>query len=268
MTQQVGAPEAAAAALRALEGGPAVCSVLALDPPLAGRRILCWADRSEGSFDDVAIDHAVIALARDALASAEAGMRRLETADSPAFFFDPVFPLDHLLVVGAGHIGVPLAELGAKLGFDVTVLDDRAEFADTTRFAPGLRVLRCDFSADPFAGVRVDAQTYVALVTRGHAWDFDCLRLLLARAVQPRYIGMIGSRRRVRAAFTSLLDAGVPRERLEALHAPIGLDIGAETPVEIAVSIAAELIQVRRGGTARPLTEREQVLDRLLPDQA
>jgi xanthine dehydrogenase accessory factor len=77
---------------------------------------------------------------------------------------------------------------------------------------------------------------------------------------------MIGSRRRVRAAFTALLEAGIPRARLAPIHAPIGLDIGAETPAEIAVSIVAELIQVRRGGTARPLTDREHVLERLLPE--
>ena len=145
------------------------------------------------------------------------------------------------------------------------VLDDREEFATTERFAPDVAVRNADFATDPFAGVPIDECTYVALVTRGHRWDFDCLRRLLARPVQPRYIGMIGSRRRVRAALQALIDSGIPREQLAGLHAPIGLDIGAETPAEIAVSIAAELIAVRHQATDAPtLASRERVLERLL----
>jgi xanthine dehydrogenase accessory factor len=151
------------------------------------------------------------------------------------------------------------------LDFSVTVLDDREEFATTERFDEGVVVRRADFAADPFAGVRIDNGTWIALVTRGHRWDFDCLRRLLELETRPRYIGMIGSRRRVRAAFHALLEAGTPRELLAAIHAPIGLELGAETPAEIAVSIAAEITALRRGVAAPGSTaERERVLDRLL----
>lgn len=264
--RDIGPAAAAAASLESLAGGPPVCVVLALTGPAAGRRLLVWAESVAGALGDPELDAAAIELARTSLRTGERGLQRPDLAGAPALFLDPVSAPDRLVVVGAGHIGVPLASLGAQLGFEVTVLDDRPEFASPERFPDGVRVLRCDFEGDPFAAVEIDERTCLALVTRGHAWDFDCLRLLLQRPARPRYIGMIGSRRRVRAALTALLDAGIPRERLAGLRAPIGLDIGAETPFEIAVSIAAELVQVRRGGSARPLTDREQVLARLLPE--
>lgn len=176
---------------------------------------------------------------------------------------------ERLIVVGAGHIAVPLAGLGVQCGFRVLVLDDREEFATAERFADGVEVRRAAFDdADPFDGVPIDTRTSIALVTRGHRWDFDCLTRLLDAPARPRYIGMIGSRRRVRAAFLALRRAGVPRRELAAIHAPIGLDIGAETPAEIAVSIMAELIQVRRGGESESLARRARVLERLLPPSA
>jgi xanthine dehydrogenase accessory factor len=168
------------------------------------------------------------------------------------FFAELHAPAESLLVFGAGHIGVAVAELGAELGFAVTLLDDREEFPAHKKI---------DF-ATPLRELRIDENTYVVLVTRAHEYDFDCLRDLLMLEQQPRYIGLLGSRRRVRAAFTALLEAGVERAKLEKVHAPIGLDIGAETPKEIAISIAAELIKVRRGGTGESVAEEERVLER------
>jgi xanthine dehydrogenase accessory factor len=98
------------------------------------------------------------------------------------------------------------------------------------------------------------------LVTRGHRHDYDCLLELARRGAEPRYVGMIGSRRRVRAAFEQLAAEGISAEWLARVHAPLGLDIGAETPAEIAVAVAAEIVLALRGGTARPLSERAQVL--------
>ena len=126
--------------------------------------------------------------------------------------------------------------------------------------APGAdRILVADFS-DPLSGLDVGPRTSVVLVTRGHRHDYDCLRELARRGARPRYIGMIGSRRRVRAAFEQLAAEGVPAEWLARVHAPLGLDIGAETPAEIAVAVAAEIVLAARGGSARPLSERAQVL--------
>jgi len=108
----------------------------------------------------------------------------------------------------------------------------------------------------------------VVLVTRGHKYDFEALRELLARDVAPSYIGMVGSRRRVRACFEQLAAEGASPEVLARVHAPIGLDIGAETPAEIAICIAAELVQSRRGGTGAPLREKERVVERWIAGPA
>jgi xanthine dehydrogenase accessory factor len=154
-------------------------------------------------------------------------------------------PAPALVIVGAGHIAVPLAQMGVMLGFRVSVVDDRSDFADTSRFPDAVAVSTLDFE-QPLERIKLDANTFIVLVTRAHKYDYDCLRQILKRESLPRYIGMIGSKRRVRAAFTALRNDGVTEQRLAAVHAPVGLDIGAETPAEIAVSIMAEIISVRR----------------------
>jgi xanthine dehydrogenase accessory factor len=169
-----------------------------------------------------------------------------------------------LIIFGAGHIAVPLANLAQTIGFHVTVLDDRDEFAQPARFDQGVQVRALDFAA-PLANVTVSEQTFVVLLTRAHKYDFDCLRTVLQLAVRPRYIGMIGSKRRVRAAFQALLAGGVPRALLAHVHAPVGVEIGAETPAEIAVSIAAELIQVRRNVPGTTMGSDARVLERMFP---
>lgn len=180
-------------------------------------------------------------------------------------FAEPVYPTQRLVIVGAGHIAVPLASVGLLLGFEVLVLDDRAEFATDARFSEGVRVERMEVER-PFERVRIDRNTFVVLVTRAHKHDYDALRHLLDVPVQAAYVGMIGSRRRVRATFDALESAGYDPERFRSIHAPVGLDIGAETPAEIAISIAAEIIRVRSGvGTSQMLVERERIIERFYP---
>ena len=108
----------------------------------------------------------------------------------------------------------------------------------------------------------------MVLVTRGHKYDFECLRRLVDAEPAPAYIGMIGSRRRIRATFVQLLDEGVGRDRLARVRAPVGLDVGAQSPAEIAVSVGAELVQIRRGGSGTPLSIRERILERFFPDES
>lgn len=284
--EEIRALGAARAALDAIEEGTDLAVVTAVEPRAsAGRRLIVTAAGAErGGLGDAALDAAARELALGALSGNDPVLRSVDLPNGQATLYaEALRAPDRLIVVGAGHIAVPLARLGAMLGFSVTVLDDRDAFATPARFGAGVRVLRSDFAMDPFAGVAIGERCYLALVTRGHRWDFDCLRRLLDSPARPRYIGMIGSRRRVRAAFQALLDAGVPRDELARVHAPIGLDIGAETPEEIAVSIAAELIAVRRRARARgrgsmegagegrradteSLTRRERVLERLLPE--
>jgi xanthine dehydrogenase accessory factor len=226
---------------------------------------------SEGSLGSAPLDEAATKSARAALAAPDTQphTETVHTGDGACELFIEVHRApDQLVIVGAGHIAVPLAHLGVLLGFRVTVLDDREDMASPERFDDAVAVLRTDFAADPFAGVRIDDATYVALVTRGHRWDYDCLQRLVAGGTKPRYLGMIGSRRRVRAAFRALLEGGVPRAVLANIRAPIGLELSAETPAEIAVAIAAEIIAVRRGSDIASISSRERVLERFLDGAA
>ncbi|OKH25411.1 XdhC family protein [Chroogloeocystis siderophila] len=164
-------------------------------------------------------------------------------------FREVLMPLPTLLIVGAGHVAVPLAAIAAMIGFRVTVVDDRAEFATRERFPQANAVI-----AQPLTLALTCAlnSQYVALVTRGIQHDLEALRFLLKTPA--KYIGMIGSRKRVHLVRQQLQQEGYPPKVLASLYAPIGLDIGALTPEEIAVSICAELIKVRRGGTAKSLS--------------
>lgn len=168
---------------------------------------------------------------------------------------EPLLPPPTLLIIGAGHVGVALAQVAHLAGFQIAVQDDRPEFARADRLPPGCRLL-VGAIAPTLAQFPCHPQVYVALVTRGYPYDVEALQLLLALPPQhhPRYVGMIGSVKRVRLVQQSLGQQGVSAAQLAQLHAPIGLDIGALTPAEIAVSICAELIQVRRGGSGIPLS--------------
>ncbi len=268
--RSIGAAEAAAAALEAQAGGRAVAIVTVVEgdavPP--GVRLLRFEDGEvRGGSGDPGLDAALEARGEAALRGAGAGTTVL-TIDAMrcCVYAEAHRPSERLFVVGAGHVGAALARLGAMVGFEVTVLDDRADFAVADRLPGAAVVLRTDF-ADPFRDAIPDARSCVVLVTRAHRYDFDCLRRLLDLETPPRYIGMIGSRRRVRAAFQALLDSAMPRELLARISAPVGLDLGAETPEEIALSIVAELVQLRRGGDGTRLAVKNSILDRLLPER-
>jgi len=150
-----------------------------------------------------------------------------------------------LLVVGAGHIGRSLAKLGAEVGFSVAVLDDRPDYASPELIPEADQVICADFE-EALRSFPITENTYIVMVTRGHKQDELSLRATVAS--RATYIGMIGSRRRTAAVLPHLADEGFPQGALDRVHTPIGLDIGAETPEEIAVSIIAEIIMVRRGG--------------------
>lgn len=171
------------------------------------------------------------------------------------FFRDKWVNSNRAIVFGGGHISQPLVEILGMLDFDVTVVDDRPEFANNARFPRAGRVI-CESFARVLAGggldqLDIDDQTAVIIVTRGHRYDLDCLRgLSTARA---GYMGMIGSRRRVKGIIEMLAEEGVADEFLQNLRSPIGIDIGAASPAEIALSIAAEVMAVLRSGSLKPL---------------
>jgi xanthine dehydrogenase accessory factor len=164
---------------------------------------------------------------------------------APQLFVDPLPGAQRLIIIGAGHVGQALAELGATVGFHVVVIDDRASFANRERFPTAAEIITRPFEA-AIDSLKLDRNCYVVAVTRGHAFDEIALRAALKQ--KPGYVGMIGSRRRVRATLERIEADGVDRAVLEQVHAPVGLDIGAETPEEIAVSIMAEIIRERRLG--------------------
>lgn len=153
-------------------------------------------------------------------------------------------PTDRLILLGAGHIAQPLCSIASMLDFSVTVVDDRSSFANTERF-PDAAFVICDNFSDAIQKLNIRAADYVCVITRGHRWDADCLRQILPNTM-PSYLGMIGSSRRVSGLLALLEEEGFDRERLSAIHSPIGLKINAATPAEIAVSICAEMIAHRR----------------------
>ena len=157
-----------------------------------------------------------------------------------------------LLICGGGHIGLSLATIGEHVGFSVAVMDDRELYANRERFPMADRVMSGDF-AEMLADFPIGSNTYVVMVSRGHKQDETCLRTVVNRGAA--YVGMIGSKRRVSTVLRHLAEEGLDLEALERVYTPIGFDLGAETPEEIAVSIIAELIAVRRGGSGRPMRE-------------
>jgi len=168
-----------------------------------------------------------------------------------------------LLIVGAGHVGKALAIIGDMCGFSVEVIDDRPEYANAERFPEADRIT-CGRFDEVLDGYPIDRNTYVVCVTRGHKHDETSLRLVAPSAAA--YVGMIGSKRRVGAVLRHLVEDGIDPGVVERVHTPIGLDIGAETPEEIAVSIMAEIIRARRGGSALSMREVNRPRRGVAPD--
>ena len=217
------------------------------DPAQVGRKAVVWLGRPPlGALGLAEVEQRVLA---DAAAILTAGKH--QTLRYPDQGLELFVEVQHrpaqLIIVGAGHIVVPLCEMAALCGFSVIVIDDRSQFANRQRFPTADQVIAADIR-QTLRDLPMDANTFVVLVTRGHSLDVECLLEIIDRPLA--YVGMIGSKRRVRAVFDLLeREQGVPRARLDRVFAPIGLAIGAESPAEIAVSILAEIINVYRGGS-------------------
>ncbi len=158
-------------------------------------------------------------------------------------FIEPILTPPTLYIFGGGHISLPLARMGKLLGFKIAVIDDRAEFANADRFPEADTILAEDFSKS-FSKLKIDKSSYIVIVTRNH--QFDDIVLEWAVGTKAKYIGMIGSKTKTKAVFSHLVAKGIAKEQLDRVHAPIGLEINAQTPEEIAVSILAEIVKVRR----------------------
>jgi len=162
-------------------------------------------------------------------------------------FVEPVLPTPMLYIFGGGHVSTAVARVASQAGFKIGIVDDRAEFANTERF-PMATEIHTSY-ADAFEKIQPNSATYLLIVTRGHTGDMRVLDWAIrteARGFSPRYIGMMGSKRKVIAVYKALEKEGLTFAQLDRVNAPVGLDIGALTPEEIAISITAELIAVRR----------------------
>src|SRR5687767_13893985 len=200
----------------------------------------------------------VQAIVKESDARLRAEKSQLVSIDVPALvgkvevFFELMPAPPTLIVVGAGHIAVPLVQIAKVLDFSVTVIDDRLMYANRERFSSADEVLVGDM-AQMLKEMTITSSCYIVLITRGHAYDEPCLCVVLPS--QAKYIGMIGSRRRIKACFQRFRDEDkISEELIEKVYAPIGLDIGTETPAEIAMAILGEVIKVRRGGAAASLS--------------
>lgn len=202
---------------------------------------------SQGELFPPPADRKITENALEAVASlmAKGGIANLidatdEKGSAVRIAIEIVRPRFELMVFGGGHVGQAVALMGALTGYEVTVIDDREEFASRSRLPdPRIRLLISDYDGAS-AKLRITASTAVVIVTRGHQYDEVCLKQVIGS--KATYIGMIGSRRRVTSVFKKLAGEGVLQQDLERVHAPIGLRIGAVSPQEIAVSILAEII--------------------------
>jgi xanthine dehydrogenase accessory factor len=167
---------------------------------------------------------------------------------SDTAFVEPVVGPARLVVFGGGHVGASVAQAAAFAGWRVTIVDDRPEYADNARYPFAEQTMVCEYHAVP-AELLLDSLTYVVVATRGHQHDALIVEQLAGRPL--RYLGMLGSRRKVALTWKMLQESGVGHEGLERIHAPIGLSIGADTPQEIAIAVVAQMIAVRRAGSKR-----------------
>jgi len=248
--------------LKALSAGKSSALVTVIDCQRVDDRLVVgrmrfWSSgQAAGSLGEEWLDQEADQMARRVLETGKLEKSRVpspvKSAGQYTLVAEPFFIPEELVVLGGGNISQPLVQIAALLGYKITVVDDRPAFTSPALF-PGAARLVCDEFKKALSKIRFGPWCSVAIITRGHKHDLLCLEHLMKFDLA--YLGMIGSRRKIKLIREHLCGQGVPESRLAGVHMPIGLDISAQTPDEIAVSIAAELIKVRRGGKARSLAE-------------
>ena len=235
-------------------GAPVAISTLlernGRDLSFAGRVLVDATGGRTGSTGDASFD---ARLTEAAMAQLPHGTPRLVPIDDAHdALIEPVTGRPQLVIAGGGHVALAIARQALLLDFDVTVLEDRPEFSDPARFG-GARVVPGDIAAS-IGAIDYGWSSYIVVATRGHKLDGDCV--LAAVRTSARYIGLLGSRRKTILIEEMLREHGVPEDRIRAVHAPVGLDLGGRTPAEIALSVMAEITQIRYSGTGKGLTAR------------
>jgi xanthine dehydrogenase accessory factor len=234
-----------------------IVSTTGSTPQRVGAKMLVFADgRTVGTIGGGCYENDAFWKAREAIDNRRPRVVHYELSDDFAqetglicggqmdVYIEPIEPSPELFIVGAGHVGFHLARLAHEVGFRVHVVDDREKFANAERFPDAAEVIAEDIPAW-LARTALPSHAYVVIVTRGHTNDLEALRALAPRDL--RYLGLIGSRAKVARIYDALTADNMPADLLKRVHAPIGLDIGAVTPQEIAVSILGELIAVKHG---------------------
>lgn len=222
--------------------------------------------RTSGTVGGGSLEHQVIARAQECLATGEnlevrhtlnpGGGLAMGCGGEIRLFIKVFSVLPQLIVVGAGHIGTELYQLGVHQGFRVVVIDDRQEMVNLERFPRAERIVATDLAAT-LGAYPVTSASFVTIATSSHHTDTIALEAVVNSPAA--YIGMIGSRNKIRSAMRSLLEKGVPRETLEAVYAPMGLDIGSVQPREIALAIMSEILLVKNRGSLKHLRSVKQV---------
>ncbi len=241
----------------------AALATLVEAPASVGAKLLVeeTGERS-GSLGESFLDEAIAASAKTFLDSrVEAQTFKLaeligELQGQPGarILFERIEPEPRLVICGAGHVGASLAHLARLIGYRTVLIDDRADFVTRERFPDeGIELIATSNWTDAVrAGVGAGRGVSVAVVTRGHNEDEECMQAVMS--AHPDYVGLIGSKRRTNIVLERLRETGVDEKRLSEVRAPIGLDIGAVSPQEVALSILAEIVAERRGGTGLPLS--------------
>jgi xanthine dehydrogenase accessory factor len=245
------------------EGSLAALATLIESPRGIGAKLLVEEHGAlVGTLGDAALDAAVARHATAFLASrVEAGTHlveefapELEDWRGTRVLFERVEPEPHLVICGAGHVGASLARLARLTGYRVKLIDDRADFVTRERFPDEeIELIAAESWTDAVTkAVGLGRSVAVAVVTRGHNEDEECMRAVVK--ARPDYVGLIGSRRRTNIVLERLRESGADESLLKQVRAPIGLDIGAVSPEEVALAILAEIVAERRGGTGRALS--------------
>lgn len=214
----------------------------------AGRLFVETSGRAHGTLGDATLDERAADVAREVLAAGTA--RNVALDDAHELLVEPVLSRPRLVIAGGGHVGLALARQGALLDMDVTVIEDRAEFAARDRFPAPIEVMHAEMT-EALRTMAIGWNSFVIIATRGHKLDAQCLRAAIE--LPSRYIGLLGSRRKTILIARMLRDEGISEDRLRAVHAPVGLDLGGRTPAEIGLAVLAEITQERYGGTGKAL---------------
>ena len=249
---------------RAYQGGPGVAVATLIkagagSPGATGQKLFIRDyGPTEGTLGSDALDDDAIERARELMAHGRSDY--VTTADGTEYFVEAYTTPPQLVLCGGGHVSKAIAPLAKSLGFLVYVTDDREEFANAERFPEAERVV----SKEPEAALPtlpINANTFVIIATRGHRYDNVALEA--AVSTPARYVGLLGSKRKTVLIYEDLMRTGIPIERIKEIRSPVGLDVHARTPEEIAVSIMAEILMFRLGGTGLPMKLEEWRVERL-----